>query len=81
MRRFALPIEIDATKVQAEFKNGVLNVHLPKTAKAPRKRSTSRLRDVRYDQPRDIDSVNLLPDFRQQVHRSTRSLSIALLRS
>lgn len=34
VRRFALPIEIDATKVQAEFKNGVLNVHLPKTAKA-----------------------------------------------
>ena len=33
VRRFALPIEIDATKVQAEFKNGVLNVHLPKTAK------------------------------------------------
>lgn len=37
VRRFALPIEIDATKVQAEFKNGVLNVHLPKTAKAATK--------------------------------------------
>jgi HSP20 family protein len=37
VRRFALPLEIDATKVQAEFKNGVLNVHLPKTAKAAAK--------------------------------------------
>ena len=34
VRRFALPTEIDATKVQAEFKDGVLNVHLPKTAVA-----------------------------------------------
>jgi len=34
LRRFALPNEVDATKVQAEFKNGVLNVHLPKTATA-----------------------------------------------
>ncbi len=34
MRRFALPTEIDATKVQAEFKDGVLNVELPKTAAA-----------------------------------------------
>ena len=37
VRRFVLPIEIDASKVQAEFKNGVLNVHLPKTAKAATK--------------------------------------------
>jgi HSP20 family protein len=34
IRRFALPTEIDAAKVQAEFKDGVLNVHLPKTAVA-----------------------------------------------
>lgn len=34
VRRFTLPLEIDAAKVQAEFKNGVLSVHLPKTAKA-----------------------------------------------
>lgn len=34
IRRFALPLEIDASKVQADFKNGVLNVHLPKTARA-----------------------------------------------
>jgi HSP20 family protein len=37
VRRFALPVEIDGTKVQAEFKSGVLNVHLPKTAKAAAK--------------------------------------------
>ena len=30
-RRFALPTEVDATKVSAEFKEGVLNVHLPKS--------------------------------------------------
>ena len=30
VRRFALPTEIDETKVAAEFKDGVLNVHLPK---------------------------------------------------
>jgi HSP20 family protein len=34
VRRFALPTEVDSTKVQAEFKEGVLNVHLPKTATA-----------------------------------------------
>ena len=31
MRRFGLPAEVDAAKVQAEFKDGVLNVRLPKT--------------------------------------------------
>ena len=34
LRRFALPNEVDAGKVQAEFKDGVLNVHLPKSAHA-----------------------------------------------
>jgi len=34
VRRFALPTEIDPDKVQAEFKDGVLNVHLPKAASA-----------------------------------------------
>jgi len=34
LRRFALPTQVDASKVQAEFKNGVLNVHLPKSATA-----------------------------------------------
>lgn len=34
VRRFALPTEVDDAKVQAEFKDGVLNVHLPKTATA-----------------------------------------------
>jgi HSP20 family protein len=31
VRRFALPTDVDATKVSAEFKEGVLNVHLPKS--------------------------------------------------
>lgn len=31
VRRFSLPAEVDPAKVQAEFKDGVLNVHLPKT--------------------------------------------------
>lgn len=30
IRRFALPTQVDETKVQAEFKDGVLNVTLPK---------------------------------------------------
>lgn len=30
VRRFELPTEVDAARVQAEFKDGVLNVHLPK---------------------------------------------------
>lgn len=31
VRRFALPTEVDAAKVHAEFKDGVLSVELPKT--------------------------------------------------
>ena len=31
VRRFALPTEVDAAKVQAEFKDGVLNVRVPKS--------------------------------------------------
>ena len=31
VRRFALPTEVDAAKLSAEFKEGVLNVHLPKS--------------------------------------------------
>jgi HSP20 family protein len=34
VRRFTLPTGIDTTKVQAEFKDGMLNVHLPKTPAA-----------------------------------------------
>jgi HSP20 family protein len=34
VRQFALPAEVDAGKVQAEYKDGVLSVHLPKTAVA-----------------------------------------------
>jgi HSP20 family protein len=32
VRQFALPSEVDAAKVQADYKDGVLSVHLPKTA-------------------------------------------------
>jgi HSP20 family protein len=32
LRRFGVPSEVDANQVQAEFKNGVLQVHLPKSA-------------------------------------------------
>ena len=42
LRRFAMPSEVDASKVQADFKNGVLNVHLPKSATPSPRRSTSR---------------------------------------
>ena len=31
VRRFALPGEIDAAKLSADFRDGVLNVHLPKS--------------------------------------------------
>ena len=34
VRQFALPAEVDGAKVQAEYKDGVLSVHLPKTAVA-----------------------------------------------
>jgi HSP20 family protein len=34
VRRLALPMEIDAQKVAAEFKDGVLNIRLPKTETA-----------------------------------------------
>ena len=34
VRQFALPSEVEATKIQAEFKDGMRNVHLPTTAAA-----------------------------------------------
>jgi len=34
MRRLELPVDVDETKVAADFKDGVLNVHLPKSATA-----------------------------------------------
>ena len=34
VRRFALPIEVDADKVRAEFKDGVLTVAVPKAPAA-----------------------------------------------
>lgn len=32
VRRFALPTDVDGANAKAEFKDGVLHVHLPKTA-------------------------------------------------
>ena len=40
VRRFEVPSEIDAAKVEAEFSNGVLTVHLPKTEAAKPKSVT-----------------------------------------
>ena len=37
MRSFAVPENVDGTKVSAEYKNGVLNVHLPKSEKTKSK--------------------------------------------
>ena len=37
VRRFQLPNEIDATKVSADFKDGALSVHVPKSASAKSK--------------------------------------------
>ena len=34
VRQFALPPEVEATKIEAEVKDGILSVHLPKTAVA-----------------------------------------------
>jgi len=34
VRRFVLPTEVDAAKVAADFNDGVLTVHLPKTAES-----------------------------------------------
>jgi HSP20 family protein len=34
VRRLAVPSDVDEQKVMAEFKDGVLNVHLPKSAAA-----------------------------------------------
>jgi HSP20 family protein len=34
VRRIAVPTDVDQQKVQAEFKDGVLNVHLPKSSAA-----------------------------------------------
>lgn len=36
-RAFTLPFTVDSSKVVAEFKNGVLKVHMPKTAEAKAK--------------------------------------------
>ena len=44
VRRFTLPTDIDAANVRAEFKEGVLNVHLPKSPAAK-----PRLLDVKVD--------------------------------
>jgi HSP20 family protein len=37
MRSFTLPEDADGSKVNAEYKDGVLKVHLPKSEKAKQK--------------------------------------------
>jgi HSP20 family protein len=37
LRTFTLPDEVDASKIAADFKDGVLNVHLPRLEKAKTK--------------------------------------------
>jgi HSP20 family protein len=37
LRSFSLPNEVDDAKIRAEFKDGVLNLHLPKSEKAKAK--------------------------------------------
>ncbi len=37
-RSFTLPPSIDVEKIRAEFKNGVVKIHMPKTAKATGRR-------------------------------------------
>ena len=39
-RSIQLPVEVDADKIDATFKNGVLNIVLPKTTESRRKRIT-----------------------------------------
>ena len=34
LRTFTVPDNVDETKVRAEFKDGILNIHLPKSEKA-----------------------------------------------
>jgi HSP20 family protein len=37
VRRLAIPTDVAVEKIAAEFKDGVLNVHLPKSPTATRK--------------------------------------------
>ncbi len=37
VREFALPAEVDPAKIEAQFKDGILNIHLPKTTTAKAK--------------------------------------------
>lgn len=37
LRSFTLPGEVDETKIRAEFKDGILNLHLPKSEKSKTK--------------------------------------------
>ena len=41
-RRIALPVPVDANKVQAEYTNGILSLTLPKAESAKPKRITIR---------------------------------------
>lgn len=37
-RRFALPCAVDADRAEAKYRNGVLNIRLPRSEKSPRRR-------------------------------------------
>lgn len=43
VRRMALPTDVDQQKFMADFKDGVLNVHLPKTASAASRKMEVRI--------------------------------------
>ena len=45
-RTFRVPDGVDADKIEAQFRNGVLTVTLPKTAESRRKRKTIELRST-----------------------------------
>jgi HSP20 family protein len=44
VRSIELPVEVDESKVKAEYRNGLLRITLPKTAQAKAKRITVQVR-------------------------------------
>src|SRR5262249_14714840 len=59
-RSFGVPDGVDADKIEASFKNGVLTVTLPKTAQAQRsekKRSRSKRPELSRSEPANLEPV------------------------